>query len=408
MDYTVFIARRLSSKVAGGFSPVIVKIATISVAMGVAVMLVSLAVLFGFKREIREKISGFAGHIQVAAFSQNQSLEPSPISIKQPFLPWPKKLGRVRSVEGFATKAGIIRTDDIIQGAILKGIGPDAKQEFIAMNLQEGKLFIPGKDSANDSVVISRSLSKLLKIKRGEALRMYFIGGNESAPRGRKFIVGGIYETGLEEFDKLLVLGDIRQIRKLNGWEDDETGGYEIYLENFDDMQQVSTNLYNYTGIDLNVTTVKDKYPQLFDWLNVQDVNVFVILVMMTLVSAIAMISVLLVLILEHTRTIGVLRAMGARKRDIRRIFLLQSLKISLKGLLWGNAIGLIMVAIQYQWRLVGLPQESYYVSYVPVWIDLTTWLVLNAATLFICTLFMVIPSYFASRIRPVEAIRFS
>ena len=173
-------------------------------------------------------------------------------------------------------------------------------------------------------------------------------------------------------------------------------------------MQQVSTNLYNYTGIDLNVTTVKDKYPQLFDWLNVQDVNVFVILVMMTLVSAIAMISVLLVLILEHTRTIGVLRAMGARKRDIRRIFLLQSLKISLKGLLWGNAIGLIMVAIQYQWRLVGLPQESYYVSYVPVWIDLTTWLVLNAATLFICTLFMVIPSYFASRIRPVEAIRFS
>lgn len=408
MNYTVFIARKLSSKTAGGFSPVIVKIATISVAMGVAVMLVSLAVLFGFKREIREKISGFAGHIQVTAFSQNQSLEPSPISVKQSFVPWPSQLGKVKSVEQYATKAGIIRTDEVIQGAILKGVGPDSKQTYIKQHLVEGKLFVAGRDSSNDSVVISLSLSRLLKLKNGDALRMYFVGGNESVPRGRKFIIGGIYQTGLEEFDKLMVIGDIRQIRKLNGWEDDETGGYEIYLSDFDDMDKVARGLYNYSGIELNVTTVKDRYPQLFDWLDVQDVNVLVILIMMTLVSVIAMISVLLVLILEHTRTIGVLRAMGARKSEIRRIFLLQSLKISLRGLLWGNLVGMLLIGVQYQWRLIGLPQESYYVSYVPVWIDILTWAVLNGATLMICTLFMVIPSYFASRIRPVEAIRFS
>ncbi|MGE5425019.1 MAG: ABC transporter permease, partial [Syntrophothermus sp.] len=317
-----------------------------------------------------------------------------------------EKIKGIRHIQVYATKAGIIKTRDQIQGMILKGIGKDYDLSFFKNKMIDGNFpRLPDTGKSNE-VVISKSLASLLKLKTGDALRVYFISG--SSTLGRKFTISGLYETGLEEFDKLYVIGDIRHIQKLNNWKEDEVGGFEVLINNFKDLDKLGRIVYKKVGFSLDAKTIKDLYPQIFDWLDLQDINVLIILILMILVAGITMISTLLILILERTNMIGILKALGMNNRGIRKIFLYNATYIIGNGLLIGNLVGFGFCFLQMKFGLLKLPQESYYVSTVPVNIDMTNILLLNAISAIICILMLILPSYIVTRITPVKAIRFS
>ncbi len=405
MNTEQFIARRLIKGGPGSFSAPVIRIAIISVALGLAVMIVSVAIVTGFQRQIRDKIVGFGSHVQIARFDSNNSFEFEPISKNQAFVQKLENNAGIKHIQVFATKAGIIKTTDQIQGVVFKGVGSDFDWSYFNDKLVSGKLFSTRDSAADESVIISQNLADLLKIKTGDPLRMYFIIDNKA--RARKFTVSGIYNTGLGEFDLKFIFGDIRQIQKLNGWSEDMVSGFDIYIHDFDELDKMGELVYNEAGFDLNARTIRDLYPQMFDWLELQDMNVIIILVLMVLVSGMAMISTLLILILERTNMIGVLKAMGARNLSIRRIFMYNAAYIVGKGLLYGNIAGISLCLLQKYLGLVSLPQESYFMSVVPINLDIFHLLLLNAGTLAACTLMLVLPSFIIARINPVKAIRF-
>lgn len=406
MKTEFFISRRILSKTEGNFSRPIVRIAVVSISLGLTVMFVAIAVLTGFQKQIREKVIGFGSHIQITHYDENASTETSPISANQDFIPKLKNTKGIRHIQVYATKAGIIKTDEDIQGIILKGIGPDYDSTFFRNRIIEGSLPKLNDTGRSGDVAISLKLASMLMLKKGDPIRMYFISGENTI--GRKFRISGIYETGLEEFDKIYVICDINQIRKLNNWNKDDVGGFEVMLDNFDDIDRLGKYVYKNVGFSLDAKTIKELYPQIFDWLDLQDVNVLIILILMTLVAGITMISTLLILILERTGMIGILKALGMSNTGIRRVFLLNSAYIIGQGLIIGNITGLGLCLLQLKYGLVTLSQESYYVSKVPVNLDLVNILILNAATAFVCVLMLVVPSLIVTRISPVKAIRFS
>lgn len=405
MNTERFIARRLIQGGPGSFSAPVIRIAIISVALGLAVMIVSVAIVTGFQNQVRDKIIGFGSHIQIAKFDSNNSFEFEPISKNQSFYKTLEKTKGIKHIQVFATKAGIIKTEDQIQGVVFKGVGADFDWSFFNDKLVAGKSFSTKDTSASNSVIISQNLSDLLKIKTGDPLRMYFIMDNMA--RARRFTVSGIYSTGLAEFDLKFIFGDIRQIQKLNGWGADSVSGFDVYLNDFNDLDKLGKVVYREVGYDLNARTIRELYPQMFDWLDLQDMNVVIILVLMILVSGMAMISTLLILILERTAMIGVLKALGARNLSIRRIFLYNAAYIIGKGLLYGNVAGISICLIQQYFGIVSLPQESYFMSVVPINLDILHILVLNAGTLVACTIMLLLPSLIITRISPVKAIRF-
>lgn len=387
------------------FSRPFVRIAIIGVALGLAIMFVSIAILTGFQKQIREKVCGFAGQIRISHFEENNSLEPKPISSIQDFLPHLKKLKGIRHIQVFATKAGIIKTRDQIEGVILKGIGGDYDWSFFINKMTSGThLMIPDTGKTND-VMISRSLASLLKLKLHDDIRMYFISGEVTL--ARKFKIAGIYETGLGDFDKLFIFCDIRHIQKLNNWGPDQVSGFEILVNDFNDIDRMGSEIYHMTGFSLDTKTIRQLYPQIFDWLGLQDINVLIILVLMILVSGITMISTLLILILEQTGMIGILKTLGMKNRNIRKIFLYNAVYITGIGMAWGNIAGFALCILQQKYGIVPLPQESYYVPVVPVNLDVLNILLLNAGTLLICCFMLIMPSYIITRISPIRAIRF-
>lgn len=405
MNYERFIAARMKSRGQGNLSRPVLRISIISVALGLAVMIVAIAVVTGFQYQIRDKITGFGAHIQIATFDSNNSYEFTPVSEHQSFYPSLEKEPGIRHIQVFGIKAGIIQSGDEIQGVVLKGVGPDFDWSFFNDKLVEGRTFTTGRSEPNDSVIISQSLASLMKLKTGDPLRTYFIIDNQV--RGRRFVISGIYNTGLEEFDKIYIFGDIAHIQRLNGWDPTLVSGFEVTVDNFRELDKRNEQVYQQIGYELDAKTIKDLYPQLFDWLGLQDMNVIIILVLMVLVSGIAMISALLVLILERTRMIGILKALGARNVSIRRIFLYNAAYIVMNGLLWGNLIGIGACLIQQHFGLIHLPEESYFMSVVPInlsWIHL---LLLNGGTLLTCIGMLIIPSLVITRITPVKAIRF-
>lgn len=405
MNTEQFIARRLIKGGSGSFSDPVVRIAIISVALGLAVMIISVAIVTGFQRQIREKIVGFGAHIQIAKFDSNNSYEFQGISKNQPFYPSLEKKEGIKHIQVFATKAGIIKTAEQIQGVVFKGIGSDFDWSFFNDKLVEGKSFSTIDTGTSSSVIISKNLADLLKLKVGDPLRMYFIIDN--TPRARRFDISGIYNTGLAEFDQKFIFGDIRQIQKLNGWTQDSVSGFDVFINNFSDLDKMGKLVYDEVGYDLNSRTIREIYPQIFDWLDLQDMNVIIILVLMVLVSGMAMISTLLILILERTNMIGVLKALGARNLSIRRIFLYNAAYIIGKGMLYGNIVGITLCLLQKYFSIVPLPQESYFMTVVPINLDIFYLILLNIGTLVVCTLMLLVPSFLISRISPVKAIRF-
>ncbi len=368
-------------------------------------MLISVAVLKGFQKEISQKVVGFGSHIQISHFDSNNSYEPTPISIPD------SDLQKIRSIEGvthlspFGLKAGIVKTEDQIHGVVFKGIDETYDWSFFTQKIVEGQAPAYTDSAASTDLLISKKVANLLGFKTGDDLRMYFIIDNTI--RGRKFTISGMYETGLTEFDEMYILGDIRHLQKLNDWNSGQVSGYEILIDDFDNLNRISEQVYSTIGFDLNTQTIKQLYPQIFDWIEIQDLNVIIILILMTLVAGITIISTLLILILEHTRDIGILKAMGASVKSIRLIFLYTSTYITLYALLWGNVVALLLIWLQKTFGLIPLPSESYFLSQVPVSINLFEILLINAVTLFICFLMMLIPSLVVKYISPVKAIRF-
>lgn len=413
-NFETYIAKRLffSKNTDHKISTTPLKIAVGGIAVGIAVMILSVAIVTGFSAQVRGKVIGFGSHITITNLDNNNSLETSPISNSQDFLPELKKYPNVKHVQQYAIKAGIIKTEETIQGVMLKGVGTDFDPSFFNRNLAAGELFNLSDTSRTNDVLISQQLATLLKLKVNDKLLMYFV---QQPPRHRQFIIKGIYSTGLEEFDKLYVLCDIKHIQRLNDWQSDQITGFEVSLNNFDKIEEdelfIQNNFayqFNADGSRLRVKSIVKIYPQIFDWLELTKVNVWVILVLMLAVAGFNTISGVLILILERTTTIGVLKAMGASNKSVRTIFIIHGSLLTLKGLLIGNAIGLAVVFLQLHFQLIPLDETVYYVNAVPVQLKLTHWLLLNAGTFLFSVAALVLPSMYISKIKPAEAIKIS
>lgn len=407
MSFEAYLSGRLIRDKKRDFSRPVIRIAIISVALGLACMIMAVSIVTGFQTAIRDKVVGFGSHIQVSRFDNNLSYEQQPVTADQVFIDQLKKIEGVASVQVFATKAGIVKTNDQIEGVVLKGVGSDFNWSFFASKIVEGKAFSVKDDTVTQQVLISKETANRLFLKVGDPLRMYFIQEGEPLPRGRKFTVSGIYETGLGELDRTYVLCDIGVIRRLNDWSEDEVGGFELLVKDFNQLDQIGKKVYQKVGYEMNSQTIKDLYPQLFEWLGLMDMNVLIILILMTVVSAMAMISTFLILVLEKTSLIGILKALGTRDFRIRRLFLIQGAYILMQGLLWGNLIGIGLALLQQTTGIIHLPQDSYYVSTVPINLNIIYIVALNLGTLAICTLLMILPSFTITKISPIKAIRY-
>ena len=413
MNLPYFIAQRLikGRREGTSFSRPINVIAIIGIAMGLAVMILAVSILTGFKQQIRDKVVGFGSHIQIMNFDSNISFETTPINDTQKFIPMIKKIPGISHLEVFATKAGIIRTDEDIQGVVLKGIGSDFDWNYFSSNMVDGSVFTVTDTGRTDKVIISKKISNMLRLKTGDSFAMLFI---QDPPRMRKFTISGIYETSLEEFDKMYVYCDIGHIKRLNGWKDDQVSGFEVFIDDFDKLDEMTSAVRDVIGYKITeentkfkVTNIRTKYPQIFDWLNFQDINVIIIILLMLIVAGFNMISGLLILILEKTNMIGVLKSLGAEDITIRRVFLYQAAYLIGKGLFWGNLIGIGLAYLQLKTGAITLDPSSYYIKTVPVNLELTHILLLNAGTMAAIILMLLVPTQLISRITPVKAIRY-
>ncbi|MBU1010908.1 MAG: ABC transporter permease [Bacteroidetes bacterium] len=408
MRIEAFIARRFFSYSKSSISGIVIRIAVLSVAIGVAVMIAAVSIVIGFKTQIRDKVIGFASHIQIEALDNNASYEVTPVQLDQKLFDLLYGTKGIVHVQGVANKAGIIKTDEQIQGIVLKGVGPDYDWKYMSAKLISGSAINLNDTARSDEVIVSKILADKLMLKTGDDLRVWFVSNDQHQPRGRRFTISGIYETGLTEFDELHIFGDIRQVQRLNQWDSDMVGTVELKLDNLENLVAFGEMIDYQIPADLVAYTARQTYPHIFDWLDLQDMNVVVIIVLMVLVAGITMISTLLIIILERTSMIGVLKAMGAANAMIRRIFLVHSLDILVRGLLIGNAIGIGFCLLQYYGGFLKLPSESYYLSAVPIDLSAINVLLINLGTIFIWFVMLLIPTVVISRIVPSKAIRFN
>ncbi len=416
MNTELFIANRLFfDKTNKQFlSQRIIRIALFGIALGLAVMIISVSVITGFKSEIRNKVIGFGSHIQIINFESQNTYEIPPISSNQSFLQELKRINGIKKIEVFATKPGMIKTDEFIQGIVFKGVDTDYNWDFFQKNLVQGRLPKINETNRINEILLSENVCNLLKLEVNDLAILYFINENENNPRLLQLKVSGIYKTSLEEFDNLFVIGDIKQIQRLNDWESDQISGFEILVDDFKNIefieQQVRSVVISYSNDNsaiLRTESITRQYPQIFDWLSILDMNVWVILFLMVMVAGFNMISGLLVLILERSNMIGVLKALGSPNWSIRKVFLYLSVFLTSRGMLWGNIIGIALVLFQKLLHVIKLNPETYYVDVVPVNFSLIYIFLLNAGSLLVTTLMLVIPSYLVSKISPDKTIRF-
>lgn len=413
MNVALFIARKIHFSKEGNrqVTPPAVRIAMIGIALGLAVMLLSVAIVIGFKKEVRNKVIGFGSHVQITHFDSNSSYELQPISVSDTLMAHLDSVSGVRHVERFATKLGILKTEQDFQGIVLKGVDQGYDWSFFQANLKAGTLPDFTGEKASTEVLISRYLADLLGLEVDDTFLTYFV---QDEVRARKFQIVGIYETGFIDYDKLFVMADLRQVRRLNGWEADQVGGLEVLVDDYEHLDEVAENLYfdlmerqDRNGNTFYARSIKELNPMIFNWLEVLDINVVVILVLMLAVAGFTMISGLLIIILERTNMIGMLKALGETNRHIREIFLYVSLFLIGKGMLWGNVIGLLCCWLQSQFQVVKLDPTVYYLEAVPIDLSVGAWFLLNVGTLLISMAMMLGPSYLITRIDPAKSIRF-
>ena len=405
MNLELFIAKRISLQAKRTFSKLIVRIAIVGIMLGLGVMILSLAIVKGFKSEIREKVRGFNGDVQFIKYDLNSSYENSPFILNDQNLKHAQKYKGVEHVVPFATKPGIIKANDEVEGVILKGVDKNYDWSYFKNILVSGKT-INFRDSAQagKEIIISEVLAKRLNLKVGDDFLMYFVQGSL---RKRKVEIVGIYNTGVEEVDKTYVIGDLSLIRKLNNWSKNEVGGYEIRITDFSKVDHFSYQLANFLPPQIKSISVKENYPVIFDWLSLLDVNAQIILALMLIVAVINMISALLIMILERTNMIGILKALGYHNWGIRKIFLYNASYLVGVGMILGNIFGLGLGFFQQKTHYFKLDEASYYMKFVPIQFSLIDVCLINLGTLLVCLLILLIPSMLVSKISPIKAISF-
>ncbi len=412
MNLEYFIAKRIHFQQGKkNISRPAVRIATIGIALGLAVMIIAVAVVIGFKNEIRNKTIGFGGHVQITNFDNNNTYEMNPIKADKALIKKISSLDGVKHVQRFVTKPGIIKTNTEFQGIVVKGVDADFDWVFFKTNLVEGSILNLSGNKPLNEIIISKYLANLLGLKLGDSFFTYFI---QDQVRARKFKIIGIYSTNFIEYDKLFLLTDMRHVQHLNDWDENSFSGLEVLISKFDDIDKVGnevsdavSNKFNNEGGTYYTQTIKQLNPQIFSWLELLDMNVWVILFLMLAVAGFNMISGLLILILERTNMIGILKSLGAKNWSIRKIFLYHSAFLIGKGMFWGNVIGLSLCAIQYFTKVIPLDPEAYYVATVPVSFNWLFIILLNLGTLIASLLMMIGPSYLITKIDPAKIIRY-
>ena len=371
-------------------------------------MLFSVATGVGLQKRIKEKISGFNGHIQIVNYDSNNSrVTVTPVSRNQDFYPDFKSVPNVKKVQVYATKAGIIRTPNEFEGIILKGVDQEYDWSFFKEYLASGETPKLGSKISNDVLISSKTAARLT-LSVGDEFHIFFVKNDPNkAPNSRKFIVSGVFNSGFEEFDEAFMMGDIRHIQRINKWDENQVGGFEIFVNDFDQLKQTGFEVYEQIDPSLNAYTIAEKFPAIFEWLSLFDTNIIVIIAIMILIAGINMITALLVLILERTQMIGILKALGNHNWSIRKIFLYNAAFLIGKGLLWGNLIGVGLLLIQKYFGIITLNPETYYVNQAPVYLSIPALLWINFGTLLLCVLMLIVPSFIVSKISPVKAIKF-
>ena len=410
MNLENFIAQRIlkSREHKSSISSPIIKIAISAIAIGMIMMIVSVSTGIGLQEKIRNKLAAFSGHIVISNFDDNQSkVSTKPISTVQNFYPKFKNIPEVIHVQAVASKAGIIRTETTFEGIIFKGVGKDYNFQNIKEYLVQGKL--PNfNENLNPEILISKYLSDRLNLKVGSSFNTFFMKeGQNKLPNLRRFKIVGIYNSGFQEFDATYIIGDIRHIQKMNRWQPNQVGSFEVFVNDFNQISSIGKQVYKQTNSTLDSKTIIQKYPLIFEWLLQFDFNIITILIIMIVVATINMVVALLVLILERTQMIGILKALGANNWSIRKIFLYNASYLILRGMLIGNIIAITILLVQKTTGIISLPPENYFVNAVPVNLDLGYLLLLNLGTILVCLLVLTIPSYVITKITPIQAIRF-
>ncbi|MFV0470454.1 MAG: ABC transporter permease [Paludibacteraceae bacterium] len=413
MNFEYYIAKRIHFEQQGkrNVSRPAVRVATIGIAVGLAVMIISVSVIIGFKKEIREKTIGFSSHIQITNFDTNNTYETAPVTVNDTLIGKIINIPEVSHIQHYATKPGIIKTDEEFQGIVMKGISNNFDWNFFKANLIEGDILQLNDSVPKNEAIISKSMADLLKLKLGDSFITYFL---QDDIRARKLKITGIYLTNFAEYDQLFVLTDVRIVQKLNNWKANQYSGIEVQIKDFgllDKAYQATydacANRFDEIGNGYYITTIKQINPQIFSWLALLDMNVWIILFLMLIVAGFNIISGLLILILERVNMIGILKSYGATDWSIRKIFLYHLLFLIGKGIFWGNIIGLAICSIQYFFHIIPLDPVSYYVSTVPITFNWGYIVLLNIGTLAASMLMLVGPSYLITKISPAKTVRY-
>ncbi|WP_299128890.1 FtsX-like permease family protein [uncultured Winogradskyella sp.] len=409
MNFELFIAKRIIGNKAykNSVSAPIIKIGIAAIAIGVIVMLIAISTGLGLQQKIREKVVAFNGHIEITNYDTNASDESIvPISLDQEFYPKFKSVPGIKHIQGVATKFAVIRTETTFEGVIIKGVGANYNWSYFKEFLIDGRLpDFSGK--RNEEILISSYLAKRLGFAVGDKFQTLFGKDLNTIPRIINYEIVGIYNSGFQELDEKFCIVDLRHIQRLNKWKTNQIGNFEIFIDDFDTIETLTEQVFREIPSHLNTRAVNRKYSTIFEWIKIFDNNTYGIIAIMIIVAGINMITALLVLILERTNMIGLLKALGSSNWTIRKVFLYNASYLIGLGLLWGNLIGLGLLLVQKYFKLFPLNPDTYYVTHVPVYLSLDYILILNIGTFICCFLMLIVPSIIISKISPVKAIRF-
>jgi len=404
LNLSYFISKRISSESGNSFSGTIHKIAIASIGIGLAIMIISFLILKGFQLKIQDKIYSFDGHLQVTKFTLSQSYEEEPIARDIPLFKDYSKYAFIDHIQEYANKAGLLKANETVEIAVLKGVSDDFDLSKFENNITKGKFPDLSSDDYSQEIMISQSKADKLLLDVGDETLLYFI---QNPPRVRKLTISGIYETGMEDFDDKIIIGDIRLIQRINNWPDSLVGGLEIFLKDYRKIDKYHETLEDAVGYELYIEKISDKYAEIFDWLSLLNRNVVIFLSLTLFVACFNMISILLILIMERTHMIGVLKSFGSTGKLIRRIFVYNGMRLIAKGMILGNLIGILFGFLQGKYQFLTLDAKNYYMEFVPISWDWTIIIFLNVLTFVIVSMTLSIPTMIINRITPIKSIRF-
>ena len=405
MNLYYFISSRIQKNDRQSFSSLVHRIAVIIIFLSFLLSVTSLCILDGFKKRIKEKIFSFGSHIYLTKYDVDRSYEETPFVIYKDDLKRLSTISGIEHIQGVSHKPCLLKSKGEIQGVILKGIGSDFDLERFQNNMKSGRFIYLADSSYSKEIVVSEKIATKLKLKVGDSLLLYFV---QNPPRYRKVSITGIYKTGLEELDELFIIGDIRLNRVLNGWTHDQVGGMEIYVSDFNQLDTIANQVYKQMDYDMQIQLITHKYMQIFDWLELLDRNVTIFLALIMGVSIFVIISTLIVMIMERTPMVGLLKAFGTTNSEVSKIFLWNGFKIILTGMITGNAVALVLCSIQYYTAIIPLDAENYFMSSVPIEFPWISIIFINVIAFILLTLVLWLPVFFISRVSPVKAIKFN